>query len=111
MWNKQYKFRWKYLLAGFHPIFTKISTFADHGLRSFNCENGADRTNKVQFQKWCGSNAGLHYPQKIFLYGVTSHQKKVAHMEFMSYATYTIITKWWGKNYDSDDYFSQYKAT
>ncbi len=50
MWNKQYKFRWKYLWAGF--------------LR-FSFENGANRTQ------------GCIIPKipKIVLYGVTSHQK------------------------------------
>ncbi len=47
----------------FYPIVSKINTIVDHDLRSFNFENGAHRTKKVQFRKWCGSNAGLHYPQ------------------------------------------------
>ncbi len=46
----------------FYPIVTKISTIVNHGLKSFNFENGAHRTKKVQFRKWCGSNAELRYP-------------------------------------------------
>ncbi len=61
----------------FYPIVTKISTFVDHGLRRFNFENGVERIKKVQFGP--NQTQGCIIPKilKIFLYGVTSHQKVV----------------------------------